>query len=194
MLGVILFTLVWFLLALIVGATRLLASIPPPFPQAVLVALVTLLLILLRKSISFRRCSLNIDIRLLLLIHLTRFVGIYFPILYSRGELPYDFAVIGGWGDIIVAATSLLVLFFSPTDGLIGFVIYFVWNLFGFIDILFVVITAGRLAIADPQSMMTLTKLPLSLLPTFLVPIIIYSHSVIIIRLWRSKNNGYRTF
>jgi hypothetical protein len=193
MFRIILFTFVWFLLALIVGATGLLASIPPPFPQTVLISLVIFLLLLLWKSTVFRDWSLNIDIRTLLLIHLTRFVGIYFLILYSRGELPYDFAVIGGWGDIIVAATSLLVMLFSPTGGLVGIVIYFVWNLFGFIDILFVVITAGRFAISDPNSMMALTNLPLSLLPTFIVPIIIYSHVVILIRLWRSKINGYLT-
>jgi len=193
MLGIILFTFVWFLLALIVGATRLLASIPPPFPQAVLFCLVILLLVLFWKTNVFRNWSLKVEIRMLLLIHLTRFVGIYFLILYSRGELPYDFAVIGGWGDIIVAATSLVVLLFSPTQGLIGLAIYFVWNLFGFIDILFVVTTAGRLAIADPQSMTALTKLPLSLLPTFILPIIIYCHIVIFVRLWRSKINGYGT-
>jgi hypothetical protein len=193
MLGIILFTLVWFLLALIVGATRLLASIPPPFPQAVLFCLVISLLVLFWKTNVFRNWSLNVDIRILLLVHLTRFVGIYFLILYSRGELPYDFAVVGGWGDIIVGATSLLVLLLSRTGGLRGSVIYFVWNLFGFIDILFVVITAGRFAIADPKSMMALTNLPLSLLPTFIVPIIIYSHIVIFIRLWRSKINGFGT-
>jgi hypothetical protein len=193
MLGIILFTFVWFLLALIVCATRLLASIPPPFPQAVLFCLVILLLVLFWKTNVFRNWSLKVEIRMLLLIHLTRFVGIYFLILYSRGELPYDFAVIGGWGDIIVAATSLVVLLFSPTQGLIGLAIYFVWNLFGFIDILFVVTTAGRLAIADPQSMTALTKLPLSLLPTFILPIIIYCHIVIFVRLWRSKINGYGT-
>ncbi len=193
MLGIIVFTFVWFLLALIAGATRLLASIPPPFPQAVLICLVILLLVLFWKTNVFRNWSLNVDFRILLLIHLTRFVGIYFLILYSRGELPYDFAVIGGWGDIIVAATSLLVMLFSPTGGLVGLVIYFVWNLFGFFDILFVVITAGRFAMADPKSMMALTNLPLSLLPTFIVPIIIYSHIVIFIRLWRSKSNGSTT-
>ncbi len=193
MFGVILFTFVWLLLALIVGATGFLASIPPPYPQAVLICLVILLLVLFWKTNVFRNWSLNVDFRILLLIHLTRFVGIYFLILYSRGELPYDFAVIGGWGDIIVAATSLLVMLFSPTGGLVGLVIYFVWNLFGFFDILFVVITAGRFAMADPKSMMALTNLPLSLLPTFIVPIIIYSHIVIFIRLWRSKSNGSTT-
>lgn len=193
MFRVILITFVWFLLALIVGVTKLLASIPPPFPQAVLFCLVILLLILFWKTNVFHNWSLNVGIRILLLIHLTRFIGIYFLILYSRGELPYDFAVLGGWGDIIVAITALLVLLFSPRRGLNGFVIYFIWNLFGFVDILFVVTTAGRMAVAHPQSMMALTELPLSLLPTFLVPIIIYSHIVVIIRLWRSKNNGYKT-
>lgn len=194
MLGIILFTFAWFILALILGATQFLASIPPPFPQAVLFCLLILLLVLFWKTNLFRNWSLNADIRILLLIHLTRFVGIYFLILYERGELPYDFAVPGGWGDILVATTALIVVIFSPLVGSVAWMIYLIWNLLGFIDILFVVQTAGRLAIADPDSMVALTKLPLSLLPTFIVPIIIYSHIVIFVRLWRSKNNGYRTF
>ena len=42
----------------------------------------------------------QLDLRLLVLYHLTRFVGVWFLVLYSRGELPYAFAVPGGWGDI----------------------------------------------------------------------------------------------
>ena len=49
-------------------------------------------------------------------------------------------------------------------------------------DILFVVVTAARLGLADPASMMELTHLPLSLLPTFLVPLIIASHVVVFVR------------
>jgi hypothetical protein len=191
MIGIILVTFVWFVLALIVGATRLLATIPPPFPQAVLFFLVILLLVLFWKINVFRNWSLNVGIRILLLVHLTRFVGIYFLILYSSGLLPYDFAVPGGWGDILVAITALIVVIFSPIKGLVGWTVYLIWNLFGFIDILFVVQTAGRLAMADPVSMVSLTKLPLSLLPTFVVPIIIYIHIVIFIRLWFSWSKRY---
>jgi hypothetical protein len=50
------------------------------------------------------------------------------------------------------------------------------------IDILFVVATALRLAIADPESMNALLHLPLSLLVTFLVPFIIADHVVVF---WR---------
>ena len=58
-------------------------------------------------------------------------------------------------------------------------------NLLGMVDILFVVATAARLAAADPESMAALLRLPLSLLPTFLVPLIIASHVVLGVRLAR---------
>jgi hypothetical protein len=48
-----------------------------------------------------------------------------------------------------------------------------------------VVVTAARLGLADPASMAALLRLPLSLLPTFLVPLIIASHVILGLRLWR---------
>jgi len=48
-----------------------------------------------------------------------------------------------------------------------------------------VVVTAARLGVADPESMAALLQLPLSLLPTFLVPLIIASHVVLGVRLAR---------
>src|SRR5437868_4690458 len=57
------------------------------------------------------------------------------------------------------------------------------WKNLGFTDILFVVSTAARLGLADPQSMKALTRLPLALLPTFLVPIIIATHLLLFFRL-----------
>ena len=87
----------------------------------------------------------------------------------------------GGWGDIIVATLALgLLMAGGKLDGrprLVG-----VWNALGLLDILFVVATASRLALADPDSMNALLRLPLSLLVTFLVPIIIADHVVVF---WR---------
>ncbi|MEE8045001.1 MAG: hypothetical protein V3T32_07735, partial [Thermodesulfobacteriota bacterium] len=95
------------------------------------------------------------------------------------------------WGDIIVALTALLVILLAPLVGKSAWLVYFVWNLIGLVDILFVVATAARLVIADPQSMSELLKLPLSLLPTFLVPIIIFTHIIIFIRLHKARRTGY---
>jgi hypothetical protein len=47
---------------------------------------------------------------------------------------------------------------------------------------------------SNPESMSAITKLPLSLLPTFLVPIIIFTHIVIFIRLLSSRKENYRDF
>jgi hypothetical protein len=158
-------------------------------PQAILVALTLALLAGFRWSGPFRAWALAVDIRALVLVHVTRLVGIYFLGAYRRGELPWAFAVPGGWGDIGVAVGALLVAGLAPRRGPVGRAVYGAWNLLGLADILLVVATAARLALADPASMRALTVLPLSLLPTFLVPIIIASHVVIVARLARRRGD-----
>jgi len=183
--------IIWYALAIFAGGSGLTLRMVPPLPQIILFGLVVLLLLLYWLSQSFRKWVLSVNIKLLIAVHLIRFVGFYFLFLYSRGQLPYDFAVLGGWGDIIVATAALLVILLAPSVGKSGWIICLVWNLIGLVDILFVIATAARLVIADPQSMSELLKLPLSLLPTFLVPIIIFTHIIIFIRLYRARRTGY---
>jgi hypothetical protein len=172
----------WLAVSVVASVTGRTAALQPPVPQLILVLLTVLVLLAFATRQNFRRWVLGLDIRAIPALHLTRFVGIYFLVLHRRGELPYAFAVPGGWGDILVAASALLLL--SAPGGparrpglLLG------WNLFGLIDILFVVATAARLALADPASMAALMRFPLSLLPTFLVPLIIASHVMLFWRL-----------
>ena len=101
-------------------------------------------------------------------------------VLYERGELPYAFAVLGGWGDIAVASAALLLLVVFRRRLATNWPPLQVWNLAGLIDILFVVATAGRLALREPESMAVLLELPLGLLPTFLVPLIVFTHFVVL--------------
>jgi hypothetical protein len=184
----------WFGLALLAGASGSLAGARPPFPQMVLAGLTLALLALCRWWPPLRGWASTVDIRALLLVHLSRFVGIYFLVLYGRGALPYAFAVPYGWGDIAVAAAAILVGLLAPRRGPAGWWAYFVWNLAGLVDIILVVATAGRLGMADPGSMRALTVLPLSLLPTFVVPLIIASHVVIWARLEASRRAAHRPF
>jgi hypothetical protein len=106
-------------------------------------------------------------------------VGFYFLWLYEHRQLPFAFEVPGGWGDIVLATLAFVLLVLRPGSR----VIYQVWNTLGSADILFVVSTATRLALADSASMAALLRFPLSLLPTFIVPIIIFTHVVIFLRL-----------
>ncbi len=185
---IIIAVIAWLVLAIVVGKYGFLSNVPPPFPQVVLFGLTLILLLLCWKLSVLRDWALNIDIRVLVLVHLSRFVGIYFLVLHSRGELPYAFAVPGGLGDIAVATTAIFVSLISSTSGVKGFRVLLIWNVFGLLDILFVIATAGRLGMADPGSINALTRLPLSLLPTFLVPIIIFTHIIIFVRLIKLRS------
>jgi hypothetical protein len=106
-----------------------------------------------------------------------RFVGAWFLVLYRRGELPFAFAVPGGWGDIVAAAGAaglLLGAFPARTRGRRAAL--YTWNTLGLLDILFVVTTAARLFFSEAGQLAPLTRLPLSLLPTYFVPLIVLSH------------------
>ena len=134
-----------------------------------------------------RRWATRVDTRVFVAFHLTRFVGIYFLVLYGRGELPYEFAVIGGWGDIIVAMLAIPLIAMGPPEGRRRLA-YLVWNVVGLADILFVVATATRLTLADPASLAPMLRLPLSLLITFVVPIVIATHIWLFHRLRESDD------
>jgi hypothetical protein len=182
---VIVIVLLWCLSAALLGALGGIASLHPPFPQLILFSLVALLLIAYGLSSAFRRWLCSVPLAWLVSIHLVRFVGFYLLWLYEQRQLPFAFAVLGGWGDIVVASLALVLLILRPNSR----AIYQIWNMLGLADILFVVVTATRLALADPASMATLLRFPLSLLPTFIVPIIIFSHVVIFLRLKGNRLN-----
>ena len=174
----------WLIAAILAGRLLLLQHMPPPAVQGILLGLTLLLVLAYRGSALFRVWANALPLRLIVLLHVTRFVGFYFLWLYQRGGLPYAFAVPGGIGDIIVALLALVVGLapLSPATRLRAISI---WNFIGLIDILMVVMSAARLGLADPGSMRALTALPLSLLPTFLVPLIIATHVLIFVRLRR---------
>ena len=173
----------WFALALTAGLARVYWMAPAWAIGATVWALVASVLIAFWTWSPFRAWVLGLDLRSLVLFHTVRFVGIAFLIQYARGILPYEFAVPAGWGDIIVAVAAIGVALHISRRAASSRTIVHLWNWLGLIDILFAVATALRLALADRGSMEALTRLPLSLLPTFFVPLIIASHVVIFVRL-----------
>jgi hypothetical protein len=178
---------VWLSLAIALAASGRLEALRPPVPQLVLVGLTVALLLALAVSPRLRAWAWSLPVRSVVTLHLLRFVGIYFLLLYRKGQLPYAFAVPGGWGDILVATLASLLLLSGPPSTPRRRVAYIAWNGLGLVDIVLVVATAARLGLTAPDSMRALLKLPLSLLPTFLVPLIIASHVVLAIRLGRGQ-------
>lgn len=180
-LPVILTGVAWLALASALGMAGLVQKLPMPLPQVVIFVLTNLLLLLFWRVPAFQTWAMRESLRVLVLIHVTRFVGIAFLVLHRRGEMAGAFAVPAGWGDIFVAVTALLVCLVPP--GKPGLKFYLVWNVIGFLDILMVVFNAARLGMTDPNALAPLVRFPLSLLPTFLVPVIIATHILIFFRL-----------
>jgi hypothetical protein len=179
----------WFIAAVFAGQQHLLQRLPAPAAQGVLFGLTALLLLAYFGVKPLRDWIDRIDLRSIVLMHASRFVGIYFLMLYQRGELPYAFAVPGGMGDIVVALAAVLIVFLPlGYERRTRFIT--IWNVVGLTDILLVVFTAVRLNLSAPWSMRALTQLPLCLLPTFLVPLIIATHVVVFVRLARAPGNA----
>ena len=159
-------------------------------PQ-VLIALLTIAsLIVIFLVPIFRAWADDVAIRALVAIHLTRFVGIYFLLLARQGMLAARFAVPAGYGDIFVATLALVLILIGEPSSRSRRGLYLIWNSLGLVDILLVIGNAARVGLADSQSMQPLLRLPLSLLPTFLVPVIITSHVLIFRRLSTTRNGG----
>lgn len=174
--------LIWLGAAVTLGATGMAARTPPPLPQLLLAAQIAALVVAYRRGGGFRAWADQLPLRTILAFHLTRFVGIYFLFLYASGELPYAFAVPGGWGDIVSAALALVVMAISDRDETRAPLVW-AWNAWGLLAVLLTLVTAARLLLSDPSSMHALLALPLSLLPTFFVPLLIASHLLVFRRL-----------
>ena len=174
----------WLGTAFFAGQQLLLQRLPPFGLPAVVLGLSAVLLLAYFRLATVRAWVDALDLRTLVLLHVTRFVGLYFIVLSRRGLLPYDFAVPGAIGDIIIATLALVVVFAPLADASRARAIR-IWNVIGLIDITLVVLTAARLNLANPLQMSAMTYLPLSLLPTFLVPLLIATHLIIYARLTR---------
>jgi hypothetical protein len=146
--------------------------------------LVAAVLVAIWSVPAVRTFAVSLDSRTLIAVHLIRFVGLAFVVLYTRGRFPFSFGVIGGVGDMVVAAGALAILAFWTRSGWVNRrPLLLVWNSFGLLDIAGVVADALREGLRNPSMMAPLRQFPLSLLPTFFVPLIIISHLLLLARI-----------
>jgi hypothetical protein len=184
---VVLALLAWFCFALAVGVVGWFRSVGAPTVALTVWTLTALALLACWKIQMVREWAGIVDLRWLIALHLARFVGIYFLILGKRGDLPQAFAGPAGFGDIVIATIALFILVI-PEPRMLRSVLL-LWNTLGLIDILLVIFGALRFGLRDWQSMAALRQLPLSLLPTFIVPLIITSHVLIFVRVKTRAQN-----
>jgi hypothetical protein len=176
----------WFALAALAGYSGLLKAAPGALPIPVMLAIVPPVLAFLAlygTSAAFRGFILSLDLRLLTMVHAWRFVGFSFLVLYGYGMLPGLFAWPAGLGDMAVAATAPLVVIALIERPEFGRGRAFVtWHLLGLLDFVVAVATGALTSGAFPGVVgevipsTPLVVLPLSLIPSFAVPLFVILH------------------
>jgi hypothetical protein len=175
----------WFALSLTASALHVYRTGPndPPLPLG-LAALtpIVVFLVWFASSAGLRQFTMSLSPRILTMVHSWRVAGFLFLALAAYGILPKIFAVPAGLGDIAIGATaSFVALKLANPDHRRIFV---VWQVLGIADLV-TAVTLGTLAsVIDPHGIPTnaMTTLPLSLIPTFFVPLLLILHIICIVQ------------
>jgi hypothetical protein len=182
---------IWIVIAVAVSLAGIPQKWTPPVPQIVVLLLTIALLSIGRLYAPFRAWIVTVDLRALVGIHVLRAVaGAAFLWAAAHGTLSSGFANMAGYGDIAVAIFALAAIVLVSPERSGAPLLYVIWNTLGLIDIMLVVITAARIAMADPPAMAQLLKPSFALIPLFLVPVVIASHIWIFVRLLRRVGVG----
>jgi hypothetical protein len=167
---------VWLVAAIAIGASGLLASLPFPGAQLVILALVTISISAVSARGPVRAWVDGLSWRALVGFHGIRLIGFLFVWLGARGALSPLFATRAGWGDAVVAVVALGLVAFAvaPTQAKWA---YNAWNLFGLLDLIVAVSTATWVVQQGlVPGVELLLRLPLALVPLFFVPLLAASH------------------
>ncbi|HEX4037875.1 MAG TPA: hypothetical protein VHX37_07435 [Acidobacteriaceae bacterium] len=173
----------WFVVSLAASALHLYQAVPGRPPLALGIAALTPLVLFFigyAAAPGYRAFIRTLDPRTLTLLQSWRIAGFVFVVLAAYGILPNLFAQPAGWGDFFIGATApLAALVLAQPSHRSTFVF---WQILGMADLI-TAVTLGPLAqVIHPQGLPTspMTVLPLSMIPTFAVPLFFLIHFICI--------------
>lgn len=176
----------WFVLVTLLSAAQAFASGPERPPRIGLGIFLPVLAggLALASSRTLRARVLAIPQHWLVGIQSLRVIGVVFLVLLAQGALPGRFALPAGWGDIAVGAAAPLVAYALATGKRWAPRLAVAWNVVGLLDLV-VAVGIGALSAESSIRLFTgapstdaMAALPLSLIPTFGVPIFALLHVV----------------
>ena len=178
----------WFAFSLTASALHLFRSNPNAPPLALgLAALTPIVAFVIWFAVSpgLRQFTLSLNPRILTMVQSWRVIGFVFLVLATYGILPRAFALPAGWGDITVGATASFVALTlaSPNHR----TMFIVWQVLGIVDLVMAVALGTLVPVIDPNAISTaaMSVLPLSLIPTFAVPLLLIVHVICIMQATR---------
>lgn len=177
---------VWFFAAFVLSA---MGYVRGTLPLVIVASLTVVCGIALLSSESAQKVAAHGSLRGIVAFHLIRILaGIAFLSEAAAGTLPRSLAIGAGIGDIVVGLLAIPLLVFAfPIDTELKRRAVLAWNAVALADILLVLIVGAATTGAGSDALSRMTMLPMSLLPTFVVPLVLVTHGIIFWRLLRSE-------
>jgi hypothetical protein len=181
--------ILWLFAVVALSASGLLAhgdSLSRLLMPAMILLPVVAFLLAWRSSAWFRETVLSVDTGFLVILHSWRMVGMGFLFLYAHGVLPGLFAWLAGVGDMLAAVGAVLIGSALLKGKAVSRKTLLNWNMFGLLDFVIAIVVGTALRSAYMGGAVNtdaMAQLPLSLVPTVIVPLYIITHLVIFLQL-----------
>ena len=194
--GMSLLIVAWLIGVVILSASSLLAlgdGLWRLLMPALIVLPVATFVIAWQTSKPFRARVLAIDTGVLVILHSWRMVGMGFLFLYAHGVLPGLFAWLAGIGDMLAAFGAVLIGTALLKGRNVSRATLLGWNSFGLLDFVIAIVIGSSLRsvyLGGAVNTDAMALLPLSLVPTVIVPLYIITHLMIYLQLKNGKDQG----
>ena len=185
--------IVWAIIITTLGINQIFVSNPGEAPLAILLSFATTFTLFTIGYLSipaFRDYVLSLDMRLLVMLHSWRMLGMGFIMLHLFDQLPALFAYVAGLGDALTAIMAVVLayaMFVKPTTVSKKWI--WRWNTLGLVDFILAVSigiltrTDGILAPASGVNSDLMTSFPFVIIPGFLVQVFCLTHIIIYLQL-----------
>jgi len=182
----------WFVAAITASAFHLYQTGPDQLPLPIGLSVTTPVIVFLAwfaLSTRFREFAMALSPRVLTLIQAWRILGFVLVVLASYRILPNLFALPAGWGDTAIGITALWVaLKLTSPQHRKAFI---TWQVLGIADLINAPLLGVLARVIDPHGIAAsaMTLLPLSVIPTFGVPLFLILHIICIAQAlrWREQ-------
>jgi hypothetical protein len=166
-------------------------TIPPKIILTCTIPLLLFYILYVQKANWFKEIFAQITIDQLVKIHIFRFIGVFFFLVYSYDALPKAFAFIGGTGDILAATLAIPLIYIIKKKNKYAVTLTWIWNIIGLIDIVAVITTAiitTRFAIENNiAGVVQFGTFPFSWVPAFAPATILFFHILVFKKLREVK-------
>ena len=177
--------LAWITGTVVLSASGALAEYELLMPVMILLP-VAVFALALHRSPALQATALSLDTGVLVILHSWRVLGLGFLLLYTHDILPGLFAWLAGAGDTLAALGATVIGIKLLRGDAVSARTLKAWNSFGLLD--FVIAVSAGTALRSTWlgggiNTDAMASLPLSLIPTLIVPAYVITHLIISLQL-----------